>query len=109
MRIFYIMKCMQHYVYILTCKDNTLYVGATNNLERRLHEHNHSKQGAHYTKIRRPVALAYYEECDTLENARRREAEIKKLKREDKLVLIKTMRTKAKTANKPRQNGNFSV
>ena len=40
------------YVYILLCKDTSLYVGSTNNLEKRLKEHNTSKNGAHYTKIR---------------------------------------------------------
>ena len=50
---------MPYFVYILECKDKSLYVGCTNNLERRLKEHNESKWGAHYTKIRRPVKLKY--------------------------------------------------
>lgn len=75
-------------VYILKCKDNTLYVGCTNNLEKRVKEHNESKNGAHYTKIRRPVVLVYSEKYATLKEARAREAEIKRLRREDKLELI---------------------
>lgn len=76
------------YVYILTCADNTLYVGSTNNLEKRLMEHNTSKNGAHYTKIRRPVALAYNEICKTYSEARAREGALKRLTRNEKLFLI---------------------
>lgn len=72
------------YVYILTCADGTLYTGSTTDLERRLREHNHAKSGAHYTKIRRPVTLAYSEHFATLAEARKREAEIKKLTRGEK-------------------------
>jgi len=77
------------YTYILECVDGSLYVGATNDLEKRLKEHNNSKNGAHYTKIRRPVILKYSESFQTLKEARAREAEIKRLKREQKLELIK--------------------
>ncbi|HEY4512025.1 MAG TPA: GIY-YIG nuclease family protein [Candidatus Paceibacterota bacterium] len=80
---------MSFFVYILQCVDKTLYVGCTNNLEKRLHQHNNSKIGAHYTKIRRPVTLLYSESYATLSEARKREAEIKRLKREEKLELIK--------------------
>ncbi|MBI2056055.1 MAG: GIY-YIG nuclease family protein [Candidatus Sungbacteria bacterium] len=80
---------MQCVVYIVECADTTLYVGSTNNVERRMFEHNGSKQGAHYTKIRRPVVLVYSEICLTLAEARRREAEIKRLSRKKKLSLIK--------------------
>ena len=75
-------------VYILECADNTLYVGSTNNIEKRLHEHNHAKSGAHYTKIRRPVVLTYTETFATLGEARSREAVIKRLTRAKKLDLI---------------------
>ena len=71
-------------VYILQCSDTTYYVGCTNNLERRLIEHNGQKKGAHYTKLRRPVTLAYSEAFPTLLEARRREREIKSWKRERK-------------------------
>jgi putative endonuclease len=79
---------MIHYVYILECADKTLYVGCTNNLEKRLSEHNKSKCGAHYTKIRRPVVLKYFEIFENLAEARKREAEIKRWPRENKLELI---------------------
>ncbi|MBI3589097.1 MAG: GIY-YIG nuclease family protein [Candidatus Liptonbacteria bacterium] len=80
---------MNLYVYILECADGTLYVGATKDLKKRVKQHNESKAGAHYTKIRRPVKLVYSEKFRTLGNARRREAAIKKLTRQEKLVLIK--------------------
>lgn len=79
---------MPHSVYILRCADDTLYVGSTTDLIRRLHQHNHAKAGAHYTKIRRPVTLVYSEEFSTLAEARAREAEIKRLTRAEKLELI---------------------
>lgn len=79
---------MSYYVYILECKDGTLYVGATNDLEKRVKQHNESKQGAHYTKIRRPVVLRYSEKYKTLGEARAREAEIKRLPRAKKVALF---------------------
>ncbi len=79
---------MAFFVYILQCSDNTYYVGSTNNLDRRLHEHNTSKNGAHYTKIRRPVVLKYSEIVSTFAMARKREAEIKRLKRKQKEALF---------------------
>lgn len=77
-----------YFTYILECSDKTLYVGSTNNLEKRLREHNELKSGAHYTKIRRPVVLKYKEELPSLSDARKREAEIKKWSRQKKLALF---------------------
>ena len=79
---------MTFFVYILKCSDDTYYTGCTNNLERRIRQHNNSKKGAHYTKIRRPVSLKYSEIFTTLLEARRREAEIKKYPRNKKLKLF---------------------
>ncbi len=76
------------FVYVLECADKTLYVGSTNDMERRLYQHNNSKSGAHYTKIRRPVVLKYKETFETLSESRKRETEIKKMKRAEKLELI---------------------
>ncbi|MGH7175441.1 MAG: GIY-YIG nuclease family protein [Minisyncoccia bacterium] len=77
-----------HFTYILRCADGSLYVGCTNDLGRRTKQHNGSKLGAHYTKIRRPVVLVYSELYSTLGAARRREAELKGWRREKKLALI---------------------
>lgn len=79
---------MTYFIYIVECADKSLYVGCTNNLEKRLNQHNNSKWGAHYTKIRRPVKLLYSEKFDTLKNARHRESEIKGWRREKKFNLI---------------------
>lgn len=81
------MSC--YYVYILECSDKTLYTGWTNNVEKRLHEHNNGKDGAKYTRARRPVKLVYIEVCPSLSEALRREVRIKKLSREEKVDLIK--------------------
>lgn len=81
---------MKYFVYIVECVDKSLYVGCTNNLDKRIKQHNDSKWGAHYTKIRRPVILRYSEAFPTLILARRREAEIKGWRREKKLVLVKS-------------------
>ncbi len=79
-----------YFVYILLCKDSTLYTGSTNNLEKRFYTHNFLKNGAHYTKIRRPVVLVYHEECLSYAFARKREAEIKKMSKKEKEKLIKS-------------------
>jgi putative endonuclease len=77
-----------HYAYILRCADDTLYCGCTNDLEKRLHTHNHAKAGAKYTKARRPVRLVYSEKFRTLARARAREAALKRLTRAEKLAVI---------------------
>lgn len=73
---------------MLQCNDGTYYVGSTNDIERRVHHHNHSKAGAHYTKIRRPVSLVYSEACETYADVRKREGELKRLTRAQKMALI---------------------
>ena len=77
----------QAYVYILKCKDGSLYTGWTNDIEKRLAAHN-SGNGAKYTRSRRPVELVYLEEMPDRSAALRREAAIKKLKRSRKEALI---------------------
>ena len=74
-------------VYILRCRDDTLYTGITNDLENRLQSHN-EKRGARYTRTRLPVTLVYQEEALSRSLASRREAAIKKLTRSKKLKLI---------------------
>lgn len=76
-----------YYVYILKCKDNTLYTGYTNNLIKRINTHNSGK-GAKYTRGRIPVELVYCQEFTDKIEAQRRERSIKKLSRTDKLKLI---------------------
>ena len=76
-----------NYTYILRCKDDTLYCGWTNDLQKRLASHNAGK-GAKYTRSRLPVTLVYYETFETKEEAMSREFAIKKLSREEKLQLM---------------------
>lgn len=76
-----------NFTYILRCADGTLYTGWTNDLEKRLAAHNRGT-ASKYTRVRRPVELAYSEEHATKEEAMRREAQIKKLTRTEKLRMI---------------------
>ncbi len=79
---------MPYFVYIVQCSDNTLYTGIATDVHRRLDEHNNSDKGAKYTRVRRPVELVYTETLEDRSSACKREYEIKKLKREEKLRLI---------------------
>ena len=76
-----------NYTYILRCADGTRYTGWTNDLEKRLAAHS-AGTGSKYTRTRRPVALVYFEEFDTKEQAMSREWHIKRLSRAEKLALI---------------------
>ena len=78
---------MGYFVYILTCSDNSLYTGITNNIERRLEEHNKG-EGAKYTRGRIPVALSYLESFEDKSGALKKEAQLKRLSRKAKLQLI---------------------
>lgn len=75
------------YVYILRCKDGTLYTGSTDDVARRLAVHNSGK-GAKYTRSRTPVEVVYTEECESYSAALKREYAIKQLTRQQKLELI---------------------
>jgi len=79
---------IMYFVYILECSDSTFYTGITTNLDRRLKEHNSSKLGAKYTKVRRPVKLIYSKEFTNRSEASIEEARIKKLSRPEKLNFI---------------------
>ena len=81
-----------NYAYIVQCSDNSLYTGWTTDLEKRIACHNSGK-GAKYTRTRLPVRLVYYEEFLTKQEAMSREFHIKKLSREEKLKLIKGIRS----------------
>lgn len=76
------------YVYFLRCNDNSLYAGITTDLTRRLHQHNHSKLGAKYTRAKRPVTLAYAETALNKSDASKREYQLRKLAKEKKEQLV---------------------
>lgn len=75
------------YTYVLECADGTFYTGWTNDLDKRIQAHNSGK-GAKYTRVRLPVRLVYYEAFETKAEAMRRECEIKRMTRPQKIKLI---------------------
>lgn len=82
---------MSHFVYIVRCKDKSLYTGITWNIEKRLKEHNlRIKTCLQKSKV--PVNLVYWEEFDNIKNAAKKEREIKGWCREKKEKLINSLR-----------------
>lgn len=102
----------KNYMYLLRCADGSLYCGWTNHLEERVRAHNEGR-GAKYTKSRRPVALAYYEEFATKKEAMQREWAVKQLSREQKLRLIadggQSVRTAADSGSGGKQETNCQI
>ena len=76
------------YLYILRCKDDTLYTGITTDVEKRLEAHRSGK-GAKYTRGRSPLELVYRESCGSHSDALKREHQVKMLTREEKQNLIR--------------------
>jgi len=81
---------MSHFVYIIRCKDKSLYTGITWNIEKRLKEHNfRAKTCLQKNKV--PVSLVYWEKFDNIRDAAKREKEIKGWRREKKEKLINSL------------------
>ena len=80
-------------VYILKCRDGSYYTGITNDLAKRLKAHT-AGTASKYTRSRLPVRAVYRERLRTKSRALRRELKIKKLSREQKTLLIKTLKQK---------------
>ncbi len=78
-------------VYVLRCRDGTLYTGVTNDLDRRLRAHA-AGRGSAYTRARRPLRLVYLESQAGRGAAQRREAALKRLTRAAKLALVSARR-----------------
>lgn len=78
------------FVYLLRCNDNSLYAGITTDIERRLHQHNHTKLGAKYTRAKRPVTLAFIESAADKSSASKREYQLRKLTKTLKEELVST-------------------
>ena len=74
-------------LYILRCRDGSLYTGITTDVEKRFAAHNAGK-GAKYTRGRGPLELVYREDCGDHSAALKRELEIKALSRDEKMKLI---------------------
>lgn len=81
---------MDWFVYIIRSDDDSLYTGVTTDVERRFSEHAASPRGARYFNGRKPVEVVYTEKGHTRSSASRREAEIKKMSRQDKIDLLKS-------------------
>lgn len=79
----------QWVLYILECKDGTLYTGITDDLPRRIAQHNSGK-GAKYTRGRAPLKLLYSEMCENHSQALKREFAVKQLSREEKLNMCRS-------------------
>lgn len=75
------------FVYIVRCRDGSLYTGATNDLDKRVRAHSEGK-GARYTRSRRPVVLVFSRRARDKPSALRQEYRIKQLTRVEKLALI---------------------
>jgi putative endonuclease len=78
-------------VYLLRCRDGSLYTGITTDLERRLARHRAGTASA-YTRARRPVRLVYHEYQLDRPAALRREAALRRLSRAEKLELVRSRR-----------------
>lgn len=80
------------FVYMVRCKDNSLYTGVAKNLTKRVAEHNSPAGGARYTRARKPVELVFCEPGNSRSEVCRREAQIKKLNVTQKNNLINSSR-----------------
>ena len=78
---------MPYFLYLLECTDKSIYTGITTDIARRLTEHKEGKLGAKYTRAHGAVRVIYSETFKTRSAASKREAEIKKWRRERKLKL----------------------
>ncbi len=78
---------MRH-VYMLRCSDDTLYTGISNDVEKRIFDHNNSKCWARYTKSRRPVSLVRKKKTKDKITAMKMEYKMKRLNREKKEEII---------------------
>ncbi len=78
-------------VYLLLCKDDSIYTGITTDVKRRVSEHKNGK-GGRYTRSKGAVKLLYAEKRSSKSDALKREAEIKSWRREKKLILIRSKR-----------------
>jgi predicted GIY-YIG superfamily endonuclease len=86
----------QWVLYVLRCADGSLYTGITNNLHRRMEQHNRG-QGAKYTRGRGPVELVYAEACADRSEASKREYVIKQLSLQKKQQLILAFQRQARS------------
>ena len=89
---------MMWFVYMLRCRDNSIYTGITNNLDKRIGTHM-SGYGSKYLRGKLPVELIYKENFSDRSSASKREIEVKKLKKKDKELLIKSAKQLSRRKN----------
>ena len=90
------------YVYMLECKDGSLYTGITNNLDRRFKEH--QKRTTHYTSYNPPKSIVYTEQIPTRSEALKREAQLKGWSRAKKLALAEGRFNELRRLSKSHRN-----
>jgi predicted GIY-YIG superfamily endonuclease len=78
---------MKAYLYILECRDKSLYIGSTNNLEERINQHQKG-EGSRYTSCRLPIKLVYVEEFHKISDAFYREKQLQGWSKKKKIALI---------------------
>lgn len=96
-----------YWIYIVECNDNSYYTGVTNNLDRRIWEHNNDEDENHYTFSRRPVKLLYCEDYYDVNSAIDREKQIKGWSRRKKEALMKGDFNKLKKYSKRKVPNNY--
>ncbi|KJF45457.1 GIY-YIG nuclease family protein [Draconibacterium sediminis] len=96
------------YVYIVKCSDESYYVGVTNDIERRLEEHNKGISANSYTYKRRPVKLVFYETYNDFQIAEQWEKRLKGWSRKKKEALIEKNWKKLKEYSACRNVSHFS-
>lgn len=84
------------FVYMVRCSDASLYSGVTTDVERRFKEHTESKKGSKYVRAKIPLRVVYTEPCASRSEAQIREAQLKKMKKEEKEALVKSQEPKKK-------------
>lgn len=83
-------------VYMIRCSDASLYTGVTTDIDRRFSEHKEGKVGAKYTRAKIALHVAYVEPCASRSEAQIREAQIKKLSKEEKEALVSKFKKSSK-------------
>ena len=97
-----------YFVYILECSDNSYYTGVTNNMERRLHEHQNGENPQAFTYNKRPVKLVFCEEYQDIVQAIAFEKQIKGWTRKKKEAIIEGNWFKLKELSLCRNNSNYN-
>jgi putative endonuclease len=76
------------YTYMVRCRDRSLYTGIAKDIDKRVAEHNTARNGARYTRTRRPVRLVFLERFSSRSAAAKREHQLKRLSRAEKQKLV---------------------